>query len=156
MSLIRNIRIYANRCPHCGKRMRLYSWTTAPFQIPALTNARVCVNKHYVRMEHVPTGRITEIEEQGRPVAILADVSEFPDPLEEEKPIHTNLNMAQRKPPAPAKPAPPAAPAAAPAPAAAAAPAASPAAPAPATSSNGDGAPKPAPEPAAEATTSQT
>lgn len=143
MSFIRNIRIYANRCPYCGKRMRLYSWTTAPFPVPPLTNASACVNKHYVRMEHVPTGRVTEIDEQGRPVGLLSDVTDFPDPLEEDKPIHNNLNVPLRKPPArPAAPAAPASPAAGgtratnPAPASA--------------SANGDGTARPAaPEPTA-------
>ncbi|MBM3268852.1 MAG: hypothetical protein FJZ01_14525, partial [Candidatus Sericytochromatia bacterium] len=103
--MIRNIRIYANRCPYCGKRMRLYSWKTAPFDLPALTNARVCVAKHYLRIEHVPTGKVEEVDESGRPLARLADVTEFPDPLEQDKPIHQNLNVPLRKPPAPAKPA---------------------------------------------------
>jgi hypothetical protein len=108
MGLLRSIRIYANRCPYCGKRMRLYSWKTAPFQLPALTNARVCVGKHYMRTEHVATAKIAEFEAGGSPIPQLADVVEFPNPLEEEKAIHQNLNIPLRKAPAPAKPAAPA------------------------------------------------
>ncbi len=107
MGILRSIRIYANRCPYCGMRMRFYSWKTAPFPLHALTTARVCVHKHYMRTEHVATGKIQEFDEQGRPLAQLADVSEFPNPLEEEKPIHENLNVPARKPPAPPKPAAP-------------------------------------------------
>ena len=109
MGLLRSIRIYANRCPFCGKRMRLYSWKTAPFNLPALTNARVCVGKHYMRTEHVATAKIAEFEAGGSPIPQLAEVVDFPNPLEEEKAIHQNLNVPLRKPPAPAKPAAPAA-----------------------------------------------
>jgi hypothetical protein len=106
--------------------MRFYSWKTAPFELPALTSARVCPLKHYMRTEHVATGKVQEFDAGGRELEQLAGVTEFPDPLEEEKPLHDNLNVPLRKPPASAKPA---APAVAPAPAAAAA-AAAPAGPA--------------------------
>ncbi len=98
--------------------MRLYSSKTAPFDLPTLTTARVCIGKHYLRTEHIATGRIQEFEDKGHPLAQLAAVINFPDPLEEEKPIHNNLNIPLRKPPTP--PAKPAAVVAAPAAAAAA------------------------------------
>ncbi|MBI6546855.1 MAG: hypothetical protein HY692_08670 [Cyanobacteria bacterium NC_groundwater_1444_Ag_S-0.65um_54_12] len=94
--LIKAIRLYANRCPHCGKLMRLYSWTNSPVKVPTLTRVRLCPERHYLATEHIASGVRQEWYEQGRPLDILSTIEAFPDLAAEEKRIHHNLNVAGR------------------------------------------------------------
>lgn len=97
MNLLGKLRVYANRCPHCGQRMRFYSWHHSPISIPVLTTLRLCPGRHYMRLEHVATGVVEEHLDIERPLSRLAGITEFPDPDRLDKAIHQNLNVPARK-----------------------------------------------------------
>ena len=109
MSLLRTLRLYADRCPYCGRLMRLFTWQESPVPVPTLTHVRICPARHYMDAEHLSTRKVDRWEDSGRVPAILADLIDVPDPRSEPAPIHTNLNVPLRKPPAPPRPAAPAA-----------------------------------------------
>ncbi|MBU6427757.1 MAG: hypothetical protein KGR26_01980 [Cyanobacteria bacterium REEB65] len=105
MNLIRALRLYANRCPHCGQVMRLYTWQDCPVPVPTLTHVRACPSRHYLDIQHLSGGKVDVMDAGGKVLPQLADVAEFPDLSRRQAPIHTNLNVPLRKPPVPARPA---------------------------------------------------
>lgn len=109
MGLLRSLRLYANRCPYCGRLMRLCTWQESPVLVPTLTHVRICPARHYMDAEHLSTRAIQRWEDRGKVPEILATLAEVPDRRAQPAPIHANLNVPLRKPPV--KPAAPAAPA---------------------------------------------